>query len=189
MPTSTPIAGAVLVGGASRRMGRPKALIEIDGSPMVVRVAVALGAGGCAPVRLVGAGMLPDDIGYPVVADRWPGEGPLGGVITALLDAGGDVVVAACDLPDLDAAAVRAILAAPGADAAEAVVATTDRLEPALARWNHHALEQLTTIFATGERALHAALGRLDIVEVAVDPMALRNVNSPGDLGGSAATR
>jgi molybdenum cofactor guanylyltransferase len=184
-----PVGGAVLVGGASRRMGRPKALIDVGGSPMAVRVAEALGDGGCAPVRLVGDGTLPDDVGYPVVGDRWPGEGPLGGVITALLDAGGDVVVAACDLPDLDAATVRAIRDAPGADEAEAVVATTDRLEPALARWNQRALEQLTALFAAGERALHAALGSLDVIEVAVDPTALRNVNSPGDLGGSATTR
>ena len=160
MGAPSPVAGAVLVGGASRRMGRPKALIEVGGSPMVVRVAAALGAGGCAPVRLVGGATLPDDVGYPVVGDRWPGEGPLGGVITALIDAGGDVVVAACDLPDLDADTVRAIRDAPGADEADAVVATTDRLEPALARWNHRALEQLTAIFATGERALHAALGQ-----------------------------
>jgi molybdopterin-guanine dinucleotide biosynthesis protein A len=189
MPAPTPVAGAVLVGGASRRMGRPKALIDIDGSPMAVRVAVALGGGGCVPVRLVGGGTLPDDIGYPVVADRWPGEGPLGGVITALMDAGGDVVVAACDLADLDAATVRAVRDAPGAGEADAVVATTDRLQPALARWNHRALEQLTAIFAGGERALNTALGRLDVVEVAVDPLALRNVNSPGDLGGSTVTR
>ena len=61
-----PVAGAVLVGGASRRMGRPKALIEVDGSPMVVRVAAALSAGGCAPVRLIGGlATLPDDVGYP----------------------------------------------------------------------------------------------------------------------------
>ncbi len=170
-------------------MGRPKALIEVDGSPMVVRVAAALHAGGCAPIRLIGTGLLPDDVGYPLVEDRWPGEGPLGGVITALTDAGGDVVVAACDLPDLDAATVRAIRDAPGADAAEAVVARTDRLEPALARWNHRALDQLTSIFATGERALHAALGLLDVVEVAVDPAAMRNVNTPGDLGDDTPSR
>ena len=42
-------------------------------------------------------------VGSRVVDDRWPGEGPLGGVLTALLDVDGDVVVAACDLPDLDA--------------------------------------------------------------------------------------
>ena len=164
-------------------MGRPKALIEVDGAPMVIRVATALSAAGCAPVRLIGTTTLPDELAYPLVEDRWPGEGPLGGVITALTDAGGDVVVAACDLPDLDAATVRAIRDAPGADHVDAVVATTDRLEPALARWNHRALDQLTTMFATGERALHAALGVLDVVEVAVDPAAMRNVNTPGDLG------
>ncbi len=189
MNASPPVAGAVLIGGASRRMGRPKALIDVDGSSMVERVAAALSAGGCAPVRLVGGGAVPDDVGYLVVDDRWPGEGPLGGVITALMEAGGDVVVAACDLPDLDGATVRSVRDAPGADEAEAVVATTDRLEPALARWNHRALDQLTTIFTNGERALHAALGCLDVVEVSVDPLALRNVNSPGDLGDGAGTR
>jgi len=188
MTVSPHVAGAVLVGGASRRMGRPKAMIEVDGVPMVVRVAVALGAGGCSPVRLIGGGVVPD-VGYVVVDDRWPGEGPLGGVITALMEADGDVVVAACDLPDLDAATVRSVRDAPGADDADAIVATTDRLEPALARWNHRALDRLTALFASGERALHAALARLDVVEVVVDPMALRNVNSPGDLGEGAATR
>ena len=175
-------------------MGRPKALIDVDGSPMVVRVAEALSAAGCAPVRLIGPipsdmALLPDDEAYPLVEDRWPGEGPLGGVITALLDVGGDVVVAACDLPDLDAVTVRAIRDACGADRADAVVATTDRLEPALARWNHRALDPLTAIFATGERALHTALGLLDIVEVAVDPAAMRNVNTPGDLGEGTGSR
>jgi molybdopterin-guanine dinucleotide biosynthesis protein A len=58
----TPVAGAVLVGGASRRMGRTKALIDVDGSPMVMRVATALGTAGCTPVRLIGDGM-PADIG------------------------------------------------------------------------------------------------------------------------------
>jgi molybdopterin-guanine dinucleotide biosynthesis protein A len=189
MRIAMPVAGAVLVGGTSRRMGRPKALIEVDGSPMVVSVVAALSAGGCAPVRLIGSVGLPDDFGYPVVEDRWPGEGPLGGVITAMIDAGGDVVVAACDLPDLDAGTVRAIRDARRADEADAVVATTDRFEPALARWNHRALDQLMAIFATGERALHVALGHLDIVEVAVDPGAMRNVNTPDELGGAAGSR
>jgi molybdopterin-guanine dinucleotide biosynthesis protein A len=192
--TVSPVAGAVLVGGSSRRMGRQKALIDVDGSPMVVRVAAALSAAGCAPIRLigtvqVGTATLPDDTAYALVEDRWPGEGPLGGVITALIDAGGDVVVAACDLAGLDAATVRAIRDAPGADGVEAVVPTTDRLEPALARWNHRALDQLTAIFASGERALHTALGLLDIVEVAVDPAAMRNVNTPGDLGDDTPSR
>ena len=132
---------------------------------------------------------MPDDVGYLVVEDRWPGEGPLGGVITALMEAGGDVVVAACDLPDLDAATVRSVRDAPGADGAR-------RSWPRPIGWSPRSLggttvrsTQLTAIFTNGERALHAALGRLDVVEVAVDPIALRNVNSPGDLGEGAGTR
>jgi molybdopterin-guanine dinucleotide biosynthesis protein A len=170
-------------------MGRPKALIEVDGSPMVVRVATALGAGGCSPVRLIGGGTLVDDLGYTVVDDRWPGEGPLGGVITALLEAGTDVVVAACDLPDLDGEAVRVIRDAAGAHEVDVVVATTDRLQPALARWNHRALHRLTASFEAGERALHAALRGLHVVEAAVDPPALRNVNTPGEIGDGRASR
>ena len=34
--------GAVLTGGKSRRMGRDKALVEVDGEPMALRVAHAL---------------------------------------------------------------------------------------------------------------------------------------------------
>ena len=188
MGFAMPVAGAVLVGGTSRRMGRPKALIEVGGAPMMVRVAEALSAGGCAPVKLIGDLALPDGVGYALVADRWPGEGPLGGVITAMLDAGRDVVVAACDLPDLDAATVRAIREADGAIEADAVVATTARLEPVLARWNQRALDPLMALFATGERALHVALDRLGVVEVAVEPAAMRNVNQPGDLGGGASS-
>lgn len=196
MAAASRVAGAVLVGGASRRMGRPKALIEIDGTPMAVRVAEALEGGGCGPVHLIGVGLIGDaplgdaPLGdYPLVRDRWPGQGPLGAVITALVDSGGDVVVAACDLPDLDAATVRSVRDAAGADAADAVVALTDRRQPALARWNHVALGRLSALFAGGERALHVALDQLDVIEVAVAPGAMRNVNTPGELGGDATSR
>jgi molybdopterin-guanine dinucleotide biosynthesis protein A len=181
------VAGAVLVGGASRRMGRPKPVLEVGGVPMADRVAAALRQAGCAPVHFVGSGPLPAGDEPLRVPDRWPGAGPLGGVITALLHAGSDVVVAACDLPDLDPDTVRAVLAAPGAPDVAVVVATTARLEPALARWNRRAVGPLRELFEAGERALHVALDGLDaaggVVRVAVDPAALRNVNTPGDLG------
>jgi molybdenum cofactor guanylyltransferase len=180
------VAGAVLAGGASRRMGRTKALIDVGGVPMAGRVAGALAAAGCRPVVIVGGD--PDELqplGLPFVADRHPGAGPLGGVITALEAVGGDVVVAACDLPELDAATVLALLDASEDDAAAVIVAVTDRLEPALARWPHRTLTALHALFDAGQRSLQAAVLAVGHVEVPVAAAALRNINTPGDLGGS----
>ena len=74
MASGTAWVGAVLTGGASRRMGRPKADIEVDGVAMAARVADAMVAAGALDVARIG-----DE-----VADHHPGEGPLGGVLTAL---------------------------------------------------------------------------------------------------------
>ncbi|MET0580139.1 MAG: NTP transferase domain-containing protein, partial [Ilumatobacteraceae bacterium] len=78
-------AGAVLTGGSSRRMGTDKAFVEVDGVPMAERVAAALSGGGCSPVSYVGGDVaLLARFGRTVHADRFPGAGPLGGVLTAL---------------------------------------------------------------------------------------------------------
>ncbi len=95
-----PTVGAVLCGGASRRMGRDKALIEVDGVAMARRVADALRAGGCSRVLAIGGeAEALAALGLEPVADRWPGEGPLGGLATALLaaDDGDVLVLAPCD--------------------------------------------------------------------------------------------
>jgi molybdenum cofactor guanylyltransferase len=181
---SAAVAGAVLTGGASRRMGRTKALIDVDGVPMARRVAGALAAAGCRPVVVVGGD--PEELrslGLPIVPDLHPGAGPLGGVITALDAAGVDVVVAACDLPDLDTATVLALLDA--SEPAVVAVAVTDRLEPALALWPHGALSALRELFEAGERSLQAAVRSLAHVQVPATMGAMHNVNTPDDLDGS----
>jgi molybdenum cofactor guanylyltransferase len=174
--------GAVLCGGGSRRMGTDKAQLEVDGVAMAERVARALVAGRCSPVVFVGGDPTLNRHGRPVVADRWPGAGPLGGVLTALIDAEGeDVVAAACDLPMLDGPTVAALTAAARADI-DVVVATTDRLEPGLAWWSGVARPRIEHLWRQGVRALHEAIGELRSVEVPVDPAVLRNVNAPSDL-------
>ncbi|WP_410591655.1 NTP transferase domain-containing protein [Amycolatopsis sp. lyj-23] len=74
---STPVAGLLLAAGAGRRFGGPKALVELDGEPLVLRALRALTAAGCEPVRVVvGASgeevraLLPDP-GQAVVAEDW----------------------------------------------------------------------------------------------------------------------
>ncbi len=177
--------GAVLAGGASRRMGRPKALLHVDGVAMVRRVADALLDGGCSTVTAVGGD--PERLaalGLATVPDDHPGEGPLGGIITALRRAPGarSVLVAACDLPWLTPEAVAAVRAAAPRDAV--AVASSPRREPLLARWPVAALAELEAAFAAGERAVHAVLAGLStpLVLVPVPAAAVRNVNRPEDL-------
>jgi len=167
-------------------MGRDKALLPVGGVPMAELVAAALAAGGCDGVMLVGGDgdALRVATGRRWVADRWPGEGPLGGLLTALSAASGrDVVVAACDLPDLDADAVRALIAAAAtADpAVSAVVAVT--AHPHLVGWWRASAEPaVQSLFDDGERGIRRALRRLRVVEVPVGDHVVRNVNTPADL-------
>jgi molybdopterin-guanine dinucleotide biosynthesis protein A len=180
-------------------MGQTKALVEVDGTPMARRVADALEGGGCERVVVVGGRARElASLALPIVPDDHPGEGPLGGVLTALrllpvplpdhqpdysADAGSAVFVAPCDLPDLAPAAVRAMIECAGLDgSADVFVARGARLEPALAIWRSAASDRVRAAFDGGDRTLHRAMMLLDVVEVTVHEAMLRNVNTPRDL-------
>ena len=186
----TPAAG-VLCGGQSRRMGTDKAFVEVGGVAMVVRVATALAAAGCAPVLLVGGdGPLLARTGLPTVADRWPGAGPAGGVLTALGATTADVVViASCDLPLLEADVVRAVVDALAADAHLGVaVATTDRPQLSLTAWRRAVVaDPLRMHWDAGARALHELVAAVPSAAVEVPAAALRNVNTPDQLSAAEA--
>jgi molybdopterin-guanine dinucleotide biosynthesis protein A len=177
------VAGAVLVGGRSRRMGRDKALIEIDGVPMARRVADVLVAAGCRPVVAIGPAHLA--AGLDAIADEHPGEGPLGGILTALRAmAVQPVLVLACDLPWVDSATIAALIAAAAeADAdVDVVMAVAERREPLCAVWMAGSAVELQRAFSAGERAVHRAAARLRVTEVPVSAHGLINVNAPEDL-------
>jgi molybdopterin-guanine dinucleotide biosynthesis protein A len=182
-----PFVGAVLAGGKSTRMGTDKAFVEVEGRPMAGRVAAALRAAGATEVLAIGGDLerLPSlgfDRAFP---DRHPGEGPLGGVLTALAVAGHDVVVVlACDLSAASAESVVAVLQGLGDH--DVAVAMTDRREPLHGAWRASRCRPvLVEAFERGERAVHRALALLDVGEVTVaDPSTLRSVNRPADLHG-----
>lgn len=84
----------LLTGGMSRRMGRDKALIEVDGQPMAVRIANELTAEGWL-VTVLGRQPLE---GFDFRADETPNSGPLDALRNAPDDAELAFVVS-CDLP------------------------------------------------------------------------------------------
>lgn len=181
-----PFDGAVLAGGASRRMGRDKAFLDPGGRPLV-RVAVdALVDGGAADVVVVGGdGEALGELGLTVVADRWPAQGPLGGVVTALDRPGRDtVVIVACDHPATVGEAVASVAAALAASDADVAVPVVDgRRQWMHAGWTRRAAPALARAFDAGVRSLHGAAGSLRVVDITGgDPAWYADLDRPSDV-------
>jgi molybdenum cofactor guanylyltransferase len=177
--------GVVLTGGASRRMGVDKALVEVDGVAMAARVARALAEGGCDPVVCQGGDAEALAVlGIAVVADSRPGGGPVAGILDALSSTDGDIVVSACDLPWLDAGTVSELIEVAEARADADVVVAHDPDGPHLAGvWKASSRARLEDLVAGGVRSYRGALERLNTVSVDVPSSVVANVNSPDDLG------
>lgn len=124
-----PVTGAVMAGGRSTRLGRDKALLELNGEPLLVRAVRLLGQ-LCAEVVVIGptdrAAIVP---GVRVIADERPGIGPLGGIATALRAARYDrVLVVATDMPLLNPDLLRHLITLDP-DAAVAIPRVGDRTQ------------------------------------------------------------
>ena len=169
-------------------MGADKALLVVGDRPLAVTAADALRGAGATDVVAVGGdrGGL-EAAGLRWIADRWAGEGPLGGLVTALDAAREDVLaVLACDMPNVTAAAVVQVVAAldhagAGADAAVAVAA--GRVHPLLGAYRRSVMPPLRAAFEAGERSLRSPLAARSVVMVALDdPGWAANANRPDDV-------
>ncbi len=183
-PHAVAFSGAVLIGGDSRRMGADKSALAVGGVPMSQRVADAARSAGADPVVLIGRGGAPlarEARRAEVIADGWPGEGPLGGILTALAWTPVPLVlVVACDLPFLDGSTIGRLVAGARRGPCAVTVAVADRRQPLCAVWNApRCREVVGDAFAAGERSVHRVLERLAVLDVDVAPRAVINVNTP----------
>jgi len=197
------VSGAVLAGGASRRMGRDKRGIPVGGVPLLRRAALAVRTVAGDLVIVCRAGAPPDPglldmLDARVVFDRVRGGGPLAGLEAALGAARGElVVVVAADMPWIEPAVLHLLIAEAALDPAADVVAVgTERgPEPLLALYRRRIHTEVTRTLDTGERRMQALLGavRLSVIPperwLAADPTGrtpanmntLRDVAAAGD--------
>lgn len=104
--------GFVLVGGASRRMGRDKALLPLNGMSMVEVIASKVRA-AAGSVTLIGPVQKYANLGLPIVPDAIENCGPIGGLYTALRQTSAEWnLLVACDMPELTEAFLKQLLAA-----------------------------------------------------------------------------
>src|SRR5438034_6185232 len=103
---SVTITGYVMAGGASTRFGFDKVRAELNGEAMLARLCKSVkevtgSVGIVAPFERYA------EFGERLVEDHWPGQGPLGGIISALIDAHTRndepawCLIVGCDMPFL----------------------------------------------------------------------------------------
>src|SRR5512133_2168196 len=137
--------GAVLAGGEGRRIGGDKAMVELEGRPLVhyplnvlraVRDEVAI----VAKQSTVLPGL---DVEIAIWLEPEEPRHPLAGVVHALRCAGGPVVVVAGDMPFVTRALVAALARERSRGAVAVVPRAGGRLQPLCARYEPRALGAL----------------------------------------------
>jgi molybdenum cofactor guanylyltransferase len=183
------VTGAVLAGGAGRRMKRgSKSAALLAGRPLVAYPVAALAA-VCERVALVckAGTKLPE---LPE-AERWdePDEPrhPLTGIVHALERARGPVLVCAGDMPFVtpDACVTLLRAAGGGGDSPAVVAAAAGVLQPVFGLYAPAALESFRG--AAPDAPLTATVEVLDPVRVALPPALVRSVNTPEELAEAEA--
>jgi molybdenum cofactor guanylyltransferase len=159
--------GYIQAGGGSTRLGRDKALVELGGKTMLARTCELLQR--ITPDVTIVAGSNKYEIaGVRIVHDCWPGEGPLGGIITALVDAGERempaewALIVGCDMPFLTVAWLKHIVGRAERSNADVLVPhSAGGLEPLCACWRTSAASALRSAFEGGVRKISDALERV----------------------------
>ena len=98
---------AILAGGASRRMGTPKALLLFEGEPLIARAAKVLRKAFDEIVVVSSDERFARAADAPMISDRVANRGVAAGIHAALAHFGAPTFCAACDAPFLDARFLR----------------------------------------------------------------------------------
>ncbi len=165
-------------------MGRPKALLPFRGQFLGAFVAGAVRqAAGSA--TLIGNPQFSAALGFPAIPDAYPGEGPLGGILTALRHTGEDWnLVTACDMPGLSADFLCRLLATAENLDADALIPKPPlgRPEPLCAVYHRRSRQPLEAAFLGGTRKVTEAFKGLRAAWFETTKVAcFQNVNTPED--------
>ncbi len=185
-------AGFVLVGGASSRMGRDKALLEFEGATVAARIAECVRS-VAGSVTLIGPPERYRQLGYNIIPDRVSGFGPIGGVFTALESTHSEWnLIVACDMPFITPRLLEDLFAD-----AESGPSTADVIVPESTTADGTRLDPLCAVYqrrcaTAARRAIDRKMVRMqDFVSKlrlrkhpVPDPAPLANLNTPAEWSG-----
>jgi len=168
----------ILTGGKSRRMGRDKAALEMDGTTMSLRLADRFASMGEVAFSVDRPGRFPVGA-YREFVDRYPGQGPLNGLVSAFYNSAEEfVLLLATDMPAVTPEAAETLLSSIGE---HDVCLFGD--EPLFALYRRSCLNLAEEQLAFGQNAVYGFLNRVDVLSLPKPEEALfANLNTPEDL-------
>lgn len=188
------ISALILAGGKSKRMGTDKALLEIQGVPMVMHIARQLLQ--FADEVIVNANEIERYAftGLQLVSDEQPGMGPLAGILSGLRKASHEkVFVTACDIPEISVSYVRALY--DRSHHADIVMPQNDdnTVEPLFALYSRGLVQVIERVLARGLRKVTDVCDEPGVRTVYVSMQAAdgwyKNLNTPEDFGKYVSSR
>lgn len=183
------VSGIVLAGGASQRMGHNKAFLELDGRSLI-EIVIGRMVQVCAEVLIVAGDVQPyTGLGVPVVTDRFPGVGVLGGLHAGLEAAAHELTLAVgCDMPFLNPDLLRDFAGwAKGFDAVVLRHGDKDHVEPLHGAYRRTCLPAIETAIHANRRRIVSFFPQVrvryvtseDIIPLDPDLRSFRNINTP----------
>jgi molybdenum cofactor guanylyltransferase len=182
--------GAILAGGGGRRIGGDKAIVELNGRPLISYPLEAVRqALGQVAILAKADTKLPYVSDVTVWIEPDSRQHPLVGITQALALADGrPVVVCGADLPFVSARLVRRLAKANPGRAPAVVACAQGAIQPLLGCYQRRALELLRRGAQDVGRPVRDSIAALDPVLLEVDdPEELFDVDSPDDLLQAAA--
>ena len=173
----------IMAGGDSRRMGRDKALLEIEGETMISRIARQLKPSFKRLLISAANANAFDFLGINVVPDEAPGAGPLMALVSALEKSETDInFVMPCDIPDPPQHLIARLLRE--ARDADIVVPVTEagELEPLFAVYHKSVLPSAREALNQGARRVISFYPKHKVKRLALDDESvLLNLNTMDD--------
>ncbi len=174
----------VLAGGRSSRMGTDKADLKFHGTTFLELQLKKGQRLGISDILVSGyRGSLP---GVPIVEDRLPGRGPLGGMEACLRRAKGDrVLVLGVDVPLVPVSELKALIDKSGEDGPAAVILKHgEKEEPLIGVYRRNLADALLRELSEGKGSVFAFLKHIGygVYESGAPDRCFANINSPEDF-------
>ena len=154
---------AILAGGRSKRMGSDKALLTIEGIPLLQRVINAAHTLADARIIISNSPTTHSPFLWPLFPDRFPDAGPLGGLATALHHATtSHLLLLACDMPNLTPPLLQYLIDQPRASHGVIIPEDENGLQPLCAVYSRSVLPLAEDTIEQGQLSMQTFVGRID---------------------------